>query len=134
MRRRHGSMLLEVSLAAVLLTVAMVAVAQLLVVAARQRDHTRLRAVATREVANVAEQVMALPWDETTAEQFSGAVLHPTSQALLPDARLEVEVTDVMDPRRAKRVRVSLIYRNTAGVLVEPVALTAWKFAPGGVE
>lgn len=133
-RRRKGSMLLEVSLAIALLTVGLVAVAQLLAVAARQRHETRWRAVATREVANVTEQVMALPWEQTTAAQFNAVSLHPTTKALLPDATLEIEVTDVTDPRRAKRLQISLAYRNTAGLPVEPISLVAWKFAPGGVE
>ncbi len=134
MIRRNGSMLLEVSLAIMVLLVALVAVAQLLAVAARQSHEMRWRTVATQEVANVMEQLMALPWDETTTERFSATALHPTTQTLLPDARLQVEVTDVMDPRAAKRIRVSLAYRNTAGLLVEPITLVAWKFSPGDPE
>ena len=134
MQRRHGSMLLEVSLSVMLLSVALVAVAQLLAVAARQRHETRWRTVATREVANVTEHVMALPWEETTADPLNAVALHPATQALLPDATLTVEVNDVTDPRAAKRIRVSLAYRNTAGLPVEPIRLVAWKFSPGGDE
>ncbi|HJN10299.1 MAG: hypothetical protein QGG09_15160 [Pirellulaceae bacterium] len=133
-RRRNGSMLLEVSLAVMLLSVALMAVAQLLAVAARQRHEARWRTVAIHEVANVTEQMMALPWDETTTERISGTALDPSTEALLPSARLQIEVTDVMDPRQAKRVRVSLAYRNTAGLPVEPITLVAWKFSPGGTE
>lgn len=133
-RYRKGSMLLEVSLAVALLTVGLVAVAQLLAVAARQRHETRWRAVATREVANVIEQVMALPWDQTTAAQSSEVALHPAAKALLPDAALEVEVTDVTDPRPAKRIQISLTYRSTADLPVAPIKLVAWKFAPGGAK
>ena len=133
MKRRNGSMLLEVSLAVMLLAVALVAVAQLLAVAARQRRETRWRTVATREVANITEQVMALPWNQTSTENFSTVALHDTTQTLL-DATLEVEVTDVTEPREAKRIRISLAYRNTADLPVEPITLVAWKFAPGGAD
>ena len=134
MIRRNGSMLLEVSLAIMVLLVALVAVAQLLAVAARQSHEMRWRTVATQEVANVMEQLMALPWDETATERFSATALHPATQTLLPDARLRVEVTDVRDPRAAKRIRVALAYRNTAGLPVEPITLVAWKFSPGDTE
>lgn len=134
MRRRHGSMLLEVSLAVLLLTVALMGVAQLLAVATRQRQETRWRTVATREVANVTEHVMALPWAETTSAQLAATALDPSTKALLPDVTLDVEVTDVADPRKAKRIKVSLVYRNTSGLAVEPITLVAWKFSPGGAE
>ena len=134
MRRRNGSMLLEVSLAIMLMSVTLVAVAQLLAVAARQHHETRRRVVATHEVANLAEQMMAMSWDETTNERLNGLVLHPTTAAVLPDAELQVEVTDVIEPREAKRIRISLAYRNTAEMKVEPISLVAWKFSPGGTE
>jgi len=133
-RRRNGSMLLEVSLAVMLMAVTLVAVAQLLAVAARQHQETRWRIVATHEVANVMEQVMALSWDETTTERLNGLALEPTTVTLLPDAKLQVEVTEVKDPRQAKRIRISLTYRNNAELLVEPIALVTWKFSPGGIE
>ena len=131
-RSRNGSMLLEVSLAIMLLSVALVAVAQLLAVAARQRHETRWRTVATREVANVTEQVMTLAWRDLTAEPLPAVAMHPATAAMLPDARLTIEVDDVAVPRPAKRIRVSLAYRNTAGLPVEPISLVAWKFSPGG--
>jgi len=133
-RPRNGSMLLEVSLAVMLISVTLVAVAQLLAVAARQHDEARRRTVATRAIANVTEQMMGLSWDETTTERLNELTLHPTTVSLLPDAKLVAEVTDVVDPRQAKRVRFSLTYRNTAGMQVEPISLVAWKFSPGGAE
>jgi hypothetical protein len=127
-------MLLEVSLAIMLMAVTLTAVAQLLAVAARQQQETRWRTVATQEVANVTEQVMALPWGETTTERLNGLALDPATAELLPEARLQVEVTDVKDPREAKRIRISLAYRNTAKLQVEPIVLVTWKFSPGGLE
>jgi Tfp pilus assembly protein PilV len=134
MRRRNGSMLLDVSLAVMLLTVALVAVAQMLAVSARQRHETRWRAIATREVANITEQVMALPWAETTTDQLGAVAMDATTREMLPEAMLEIESTDVSAPRQAKRIRVSLTYRNTAGLSVEPITLVAWKFISGGAE
>jgi len=134
MRIRAGSMLLEVSLAIALVTVALVAVANLLAVASRQNHESRLRAVATREVANVAELVMATPWEKTTADQFTDAKLDAASRGLLREATLDVEVTDVSNPHPAKRIRVSLAYRDMAGQLVTPISLVTWKFQPGDAE
>ena len=134
MRRRTGSMLLEVTLAVLLLSVAFVAVAQLLAVAARQRHETRWRAIATREVANVTERVMALPFSETTTELLTDVSMHDSTEALLPDATLEVVVIDATEPRPAKRIRISLAYRNTAGLMVDPIRLVVWKFATGEAE
>jgi len=133
-RRRNGSMLLEVSLAVMLMSVTLVSVAQLLAVAARQHSEARRRTVATQAIANVTEQIMGLSWDDTTTERLHDVTLHTTTASSLPDAKLQVEVTDVVDPRPAKRIRISLTYQNTAGLQVEPLSLVAWKFSPGGTE
>ena len=77
---------------------------------------------------------MALPWEETAGEPVNAQALHPATEAVLQDAALDVQVTDVAEPRQAKRIRVSLAYRNTSGLLVEPISLVAWKFSPGGAE
>lgn len=131
-RTRSGSMLLEVSLAITVLAVALVSVAQLLAVAARQRHETRWRTVATREVANVTEQVMALNWADCTAERLGEMTLHPDTQAALREASLSITVDELSEPRTARRCVISLTYHNMAGRPVEPIRLVAWKFSPGG--
>lgn len=133
MRKRNGSLLLEVCLAVTLLAVALVSVAQLLALAARQSRETRWRSVATQEVANVTERVMALPWSKTTTDQLD-AVSVPNTALELPDPTLAIEAIDVTEPRVGKQIRISLSYRNTAGLPVEPVTMVAWKFLPGGSQ
>ena len=106
----------------------------LLAVAAKQRHEMRWRAVATREVANVVERAMALPWEETTDGQLAKLELPVSRRDALPDATLTFELTNVDAPRPAKRLRAAIQYRNTAGTMVDPIALVAWKFEPGGSE
>ncbi len=132
MRRRTGSLLLEASLSVMVLTVALVGVAQLLAVAARQNREARWRAVATRELANVMERAMALSWEEMSDQRLAELQLSAEVDDALPAARLVKQLSSVEQPRPAKRLRLTIQYRNAAGRSIDPIALVAWKFQPGG--
>ena len=72
--RRRGSLLLEMAMAAVMLTVAMALTVKVLGYAGQQRRSAEQRQRAILEVANVMERITAEPFDEVTAERARPAL------------------------------------------------------------
>jgi hypothetical protein len=123
-------MFLEVCVALLILAAAMVAIAQLLVLAAQQRRAVDRQRVATREVANLMEQAMALPWEQLSEEGLRDLQLSEVSQLRLPEARANLQVMVEEGPPLGKRVTVQVDWRNRAGLRPQPVELSAWRFRP----
>ena len=134
MQRRRGSLFLEVTMAVTLLAFAFIAVAQLLAVAAKQRRETDWRVMATREAANVLEQIMARPWEEITTEKLAEIELSAEAAARLPEAQLSVAVDESDGTPAEKKVRVEIDWKDLGGLRVEPIRLVAWKHRAAGAE
>ncbi len=120
-------MLLEVLIAASLVAVAMIAVAQLLAVAAQQELAIERRRLGAQEAANSLEQTMALTWEDVTQERLQELKLSEESQQRLPDGRLACELESSADPLPSKRIVADVSWRNRSGDR-ERVRLTAWRF------
>ncbi len=132
--RRRGAMLVEAAIGIALAVVAMIAIAQLVALVAKQRREAAQTRLATQEVANVMESVMVLPWGELTTEagvQFAAA--HPPASAL-EDPQLSITVSDLDDSLPTKKIEIALSWRDQANRRVEPVRLVAWKHQPAVAE
>ena len=125
--RRSGLTVLEVTLALLILTVAVTTLAQLLSTAAAQRRRSEQRRLALQEVANQAESIALFSWDELTAEKL--AALKPSDNLLAaaPTATITAAIADEAGPPANKRVRIEVHWATAAGDAVEPVGLTVWK-------
>jgi hypothetical protein len=122
-------MLTEYVLALGVIMIAAVLLTQLLATAAHQRRLGNERRLALEEAANRLERAALLPWDQLTAENIQRRQLQTAVQQALADAKLTAAVTDEQaGPVAARRIDVSLTWRNSAGVTVEPVTLSAWRF------
>jgi hypothetical protein len=126
--RRRGALLLEVSIAAGLVAVAMVAVAQLMAVAAQQERAWEYRRMAAQEAANALEQVMSLPWDQVTENRVGELALSPDAARRLPVGRLACQLEIDAGDLSSKRIVAEVSWKNRAEDR-ERVLLTAWRFA-----
>ena len=70
-RYPRGTTLLECIVALLVLSLAMMGLAQLVLAASGQRRLTAARSLALQELANQAERIAALPWDDTAPEKFT---------------------------------------------------------------
>jgi len=129
---RLGLTVFELVVALFVLTTAMVAIVQLLGVAASQRRTIEQRRTALAEVANQAESIALLPWDEVALDKLTSWELSDDSQKALPSGTATIEVEKETEPVLARRVRLIMRSPNSAGQVVELADLTVWKFAPGG--
>jgi prepilin-type N-terminal cleavage/methylation domain-containing protein len=128
-RRRRAMTLIELTMSLMILGVAMVAVVQLLATTARQRRVASERRVALAEVANEAERIALLHWNQTAADKLSDWQPSADLAAVLPAARFSVEVTEQSEKPRTRQIRLQVTWSDSAGQPVDPVAVTVWKFA-----
>jgi Tfp pilus assembly protein PilV len=120
-------MLVELTISAAMLAVAMTLTVQMLGLAARQRRESDLRQRATLEAANLMERIAAGPVDEITPERAK-ALARSNTPAGLTGAEWTVEVKDESPGpgRSARRVAVRLRWKGRSGEWEAPVRLTTW--------
>jgi hypothetical protein len=126
--RRRGSLLPELAMSAVMLSIAMGLTIKVLGYAGQQRRSADQRQRAMLEVANMMERITALPFDELTAERARRVAISPAAAGSLGGAELAVEVTDETPGpgRAARRVAVRLRWKGRSGEWEAPVRLTTW--------
>jgi len=121
----------ELLVALFIMTTAMAAIVQLLAVTASQRRTLEQRRFALQEVANQAERVALLSWDETSPEKLTTWEPSAELAAAMPQATCTAEVQDAAGPPQARRIHLSVNWPNAGGQMREPIAVTIWKFAEG---
>jgi hypothetical protein len=126
-KRRTGISLIEVTAALLILSVAVVSVAQLVALAEVQRRDASRRQLASSEAGNALEHLAARRWDELDAERLKEFSLSPRARQALPGARLTVAV-EPASAGEAKRIIVEVVW-TTRFEQTERVRLVAWKFA-----
>lgn len=129
MRSRRGMTIAELMVALFIMTTAMVAIVQLLAVAGGQRRTIEQRRIALQEVANEAERVALLSWNETTPEKFNTWDSSADLKAAVPNAVCSAEVSEEAGSPKSRRIRLAVTWPDAAGQMREPVAVTLWKFA-----
>jgi Tfp pilus assembly protein PilV len=126
--KRKGSLLAEVTMAAVLLMIAMTLTVKVLGYVALERRASERRQRAVLEVGNLMERITAHPFDMVTADLAGQTTLSPAARQSLPDSELKVDVAETKPGagRSAKRIAITLRWRGTTGEWEAPVRLTSW--------
>lgn len=125
---RRGMTISELMVALFIMTTAMVAIVQLLAAAAGQRRTIEQRRVALAEVANEAERVARISWDESAPDKLTTWQPSAELKTVLPQATCTMEVTEEAGPPAATRIRLSVAWPNSVGQMGEPIAVSLWKF------
>jgi Tfp pilus assembly protein PilV len=128
--RRRGMTLLEVGVALVVLAAAMTALVQLVGVATRQRRSNDQRSAALQEIANQAERLAAIPWNDLAPGKLTTWQSSVELTSLLPAAGCSVVVNEEPGPPKARRIDLRVAWKNAAGDQVTPVELTLWRYDP----
>jgi hypothetical protein len=127
-RRRRGSLLAEAAMSGVMLMIAMTLTVKVLGWVGAERRSTDRRQWATQEVGNLMERLTSRPFAAVTGDSSKELSLSPQAQRMLPEADLKVAVNE-NDPAGgpgAKRIAISLRWRNRSGEWDAPVRLTSW--------
>jgi hypothetical protein len=130
---RRGSLLVELAMAIVLLSIAMTLTLKVLGWAAHDGRAAERRERGVLEVANLMEQITAYRFEEVTPELAAGLKLSEPARESLPDAQLSVELKDgdraASEGLAAKRIAIRLRWRGARGSWEAQVRLTSWIFA-----
>ena len=131
-RARRGSLLAELAMAIVLLTIAMSLTVNVLGWAAHDGRAAERRERAVVEVANLMERITADRFDQVTPELAARLTLSETTRESLPDPELSIELGDgdrtATAGLAAKRIVIRLRWRGKSGSWEAPVRLTSWIF------
>ena len=120
--------MLELIVATTLLAAIAAVSMQMLRVAAVQRRANSGRQAALREADNLMERLAGRPWDELTEEGVQDIQISEPVRRVLPDVDLEIEVTSEAEQPDAKRIALSLRWRDKSGEMRSPVRLVAWRY------
>jgi hypothetical protein len=125
--KRHGILLVELTVAVTLLAVAIAVWVEVLAVAASQRRAAAERQLATQEAGNLMERLAAMPWADLRPESVPSLPLSPEGKRL-PGVQSAIELTRVDGPPKAVRLVVSLRWEDRNGRLLPPLRLVAWRY------
>jgi hypothetical protein len=129
-RTRHGAILADVALAAIVLLVAMSLMLKVLSIVAHERRAADHRQRAALEVANLMERITAYPFDHVTPELARGMTVSATARQSLRDCDLAIEVKPgegaPPNDRDTSRISITLRWREPSGQWQRPVRLTSW--------
>lgn len=129
---RRGITIVELVAALVLLGVAYSLTVSMLASVALQRRSAEQQQVALQHAANLLERTAARSWADLPTGRLSTPDPPANLTAVLPELDQRVEVTETKQDENAKRVTVTLSWRNRAGQIVAPVQLTTWIYPGGG--
>ncbi len=137
---RRAVTIIEVLAAFVLVAAATTVCLNLLVGRAAQRRAIQDQQTALQEAANLMERLSALPWDELGDEAAAKARLSDAARQALPDAKLEVRLTQPpdkpaeapSDEPAAKRITIVIQTEDNRGNRRRPVRLVSWRYREVG--
>ncbi len=125
---RRGFSMLEMMVAAALLTCTMAMVAQMLGRSnARRRDAGHHR-IAVQEAANVMERLSVRPFDELTPDGVANEQLSPQATESLREGVVEVHVSEVAGEPDARRIGVAVRWRGRPAQPAPSVELVTWRY------
>jgi len=128
---RRGMTLLEATVALFIVSAVVLAILQLVSVTGNQRRSLEVRRMALQEVANEAERIAVMPWEQSSPDELNHWEPAEDLLAVSPRAKCSVTVSEEPGSPLARRIRLSIAQTSAASEPIELAALTVWKFAPG---
>ncbi|MCE9546156.1 MAG: prepilin-type N-terminal cleavage/methylation domain-containing protein [Planctomycetia bacterium] len=128
---RRGFTLLEVLAACMLLAVLLVVATKVTsqVVSAQRMDEQQTWALHEADIAM--ERLASLNWNDLTPQRVAAEQLSTSAQKVLGGGRLITAIDAVPGDPTAKRLRVEVQWRDSAGQSHTTRPLTAWKYRVG---
>lgn len=130
-RSRRGMTLLEAGVALLVMSAAILAVLELVNVGNRERRARWQRQVALMEVANQAERIALLDWEETAPDRLTAWEPSEMLRRELSSPTCTLNVQAEEQQSTARRIRIAVSWKNSAGDTVRPATVTVWKFTDG---
>jgi len=126
--KRRGTSIVEMIVASVLLAAVMAASVQMLVVSSAGRRALQRRQVALQEASNLMEHLAARPWDDLTPQGVAAVQPSQWARQALSQPSVKIEIATSPDDPAAKRIAVTLDWRQAAGRQRPRVQLVSWRY------
>jgi len=118
------------------LTATMAVSLQLLGILVSDGRAARRQQTAVREATNLMQRASALPWDKLNGQTLGDFSLSRNTADELPHAELQATVEETASDAaaarpleaEAKRISISIRWKDDRGQPVAPVRLTAWRY------
>jgi prepilin-type N-terminal cleavage/methylation domain-containing protein len=132
--KRRGFTILEVLVSAAILAAMTTVCVELLGLLGAQQRAIAQRHTAIREAGNIMERLAAAPFGDITRPLLDGVKLSSEAAAALPAAELKIELESTDDPPAAKRIAISIRWKDRSGQWTAPVSLVSWKYEGRGTR
>lgn len=127
---RRGFTVVELLSALVLIGVVFTVSISLLLAVAHERRFAQQRQFAMQHAANLLERSTARGWAGLADGPQPIEPAHADLTDLLPELDRRIDVTSTSEDFDARRVTVSIRWKNRTGQFVAPIRLTAWVYPP----
>lgn len=131
-RPRRGVSITELMVSMIVVAATMAGLAQLVSLSAQQQRSGEARRLATMELANQAERVAALAWEDAAPEKFTGWEPSAEFAAAVASPTCKATVTEEAGEPASRRIRLEVGWAAAGGSAAEPMSLTVWKYPAGG--
>ncbi len=129
---RAGFSLLEMFVAAVVFGTVLMTFLPLMQSVGTQQRMTDQRLLALREANNMLEQLSQRKWNELTADELAKMTLPDDVKSRLPQAALQIDLSEPAEQPPSKRVAVKLSWTPRSGQAPQSVQLATWFFQTEG--
>jgi hypothetical protein len=121
-------MVFDILVAGISVGIAAVIALSAITVVHRSRQATDRLNLATMELNNQLERASAIKWEELTPGTLEKVQLSDMAAQQIPGSKLELSVTNVSEPRRAKKLDARIKWPDRDQLTYAPLHLTAWVF------
>ena len=129
---RAGFSLLEMFVAVVVFGTVLMTFLPLMQSVGTQQRMNDQRLLALREANNMLEQLSQRKWNELTADEMAKVTLPDDVKSRLPQAALQIDLSEPAEKPPSKRVAVKLSWTPRSGQAAQSVQLAAWFFQTEG--
>ncbi len=129
---RAGFSLLEMFVAVVVFGTVLMTFLPLMQSVGKQQRMTDQRLLALREANNMLEELSRRKWNDLTADELAKLTLPEEVKSRLPQAALQIDVSESAEQPPSKRVAVKLSWTPRSGQAAQSVQLATWFFQTEG--
>lgn len=123
---RAGFTLIELIVATILFGAVLSTFVPLMKAISRTQRATERQRIALREAHNILQQIAQRSWADLAVDSLNKLELPESAQTVLPQASLEFDVTETVEPFVSKQVLVRIRWLPQPGRPTESVQLVAW--------
>lgn len=126
---RRAAVVLDLLISGIAISTAAVLAVSAINVVNRSRHRADRLQIAAQELNNQLELAASMKWEQLTPDAIAKFQKSEMAIARIPEARLELSVAEITQPRRAKKLSAKIEWPDGDHNRQQPLRLTTWVFA-----